>query len=112
MVNPSEFAEYMLGAPVLKLEINQAQLAAIYEYVVAVLATSNVALTDAQKQLVTMDGMLAYCKYVVGRIRSKYQNVPGYTAHPVNEGIYPCDGPELVTEALDEIASWKAKLGV
>ena len=104
MNKPIEIALLFLGAPVVKIELDQSQLDQIQEYVEAVVEIAGVT-DDKKKELMIVDGVLAYSKLVLGRIRSKFQNFPGS-----GDTKIAMDGQQLVYEALSAISEWKAEL--
>ena len=102
-MDPKEFVLLMLGAPVVKVELSSQQLEAIHDYVTMVVGKYEV--PEAKKEVFIINGILAHSKYVLGRIRSKYQTVPG-----PNDTQVALDGQQLVYEGVSDITEWKVEL--
>ena len=101
-MKPSDIALLMLGSPVIKVELDEKQLQQIQEYVELVVNVFGV--EPDLKELAIIDGVTAYAKYVVGRIRSKYRTMPS-----AGDKDLELDGHALVYEALEEIDAWRER---
>jgi hypothetical protein len=87
---------YMLGAPVLKIELDDAQV----EHAIDVAHEQIYGKYYDNEYLIFLkDGALAYAKYMLGRLRSKYDAEHG-----------PSDGRSLVSEAISDISTFKYKI--
>ena len=96
----------MLGAPVLSIELNEKMIDTVIEHVKDIIKVYQSELEVNKHKLLVEEGSLAYCKYILGRIRSKYNTIPGL------EGNLVLDGNELISEALSEMTTWQDKVKV
>ena len=100
-----DFALLMLGAPILKIELDQQQLDACFATVVCHIKNTGNAINSVYlTETFLNDGVLAFTKMMLGRVRSKWINLPG----PTNNSIV--DGPTLIEEAREDIDRWLTKL--
>lgn len=99
----------MLGAPVVKIELDPQQLDFCIEItekkLESISETHGCTRKPTVNQYTTLltEGALAHAKYMLGRIRSKYKSPPGI------KGVM-MDGEALVAEAKQDLADWKAEV--
>jgi hypothetical protein len=103
-----EYVLMMLGAPVVKIELDEEQIAVAIasaeKYVdTAIYKGVRQPSTELRVQFV-QEGALIYAKMILGRIRSKFKNPPG-----PNGGL-KMDGKDLVAEAREECDEWKQRV--
>lgn len=111
MIEEQKLYDYillMLGAPVVKIELDKAQLELCFELAKKHLS---VPVPDPEKldetqtkryELLLREGSLIHAKMILGRIRSKFKSVPG----PGKKDLL-LDGPALLTEAHWQLEEWK-----
>jgi len=101
-----EFVYTMLGHPVIKIEIDDAQFVEVCNRVKRVLAAykGSLVVSDEIMNFLEEEGVLAHTKYIVARIRAKYERVPNMKT-PEDMTL---DGRELASEAYDHIKWWHA----
>ena len=96
-----EYIFAMLGAPIVRLEIDDGQyneIADRVKRVVDVYRKRNV--PEDILSILEEEGLLAHVKYAIGRIRAKYTHLPGADAN------LAMDGKDLVAEANAGIRWW------
>lgn len=109
----------MLGAPVVKVELDQQQLDLCVNRTCDMMSESTKVSQwcDAKKLMVAQDGSLAHAKLILGRIRSKYGGFPD--AKGVNtkrskstgaNNFVPTDGRELLNEGERQYLEWQFKV--
>lgn len=110
----------MLGAPVVKIELDESQLAMCVDRICDLMdSTDRVAKwSDSLKLMVAQDGALSQAKLMLGRIRAKYGFVDtkgvktkskSGTKNPVMQFI-PMDGSRLLDEGEREYLAWQKKV--
>lgn len=100
-----DFVLLMLGAPVLKIELDPQQLAFVVEEAEREIAAQETkegrTVKEAVRNRLLQQGALANAKIILGRIRSKYAKAPG------PDGGIQLDGPALVKEGRRELQVFK-----
>ena len=105
-----DFVLMMLGAPVNTIELNEEQVETCINYGIQALESSigeklseDFELDDEGKNLLQISS-LAFAKIALGRIRSKFDSVPGS-----GSGL-KLDGKALLREGLEENRYFREKL--
>ena len=111
-----DFILLMLGAPVVKIELDDSQLDMCVSRVCEMMIDSPRVgkWSEAMKLMVAQDGALAQAKLILGRVRGKY----GLDTKGVNtksksatNNIFPrMDGQQLLDEGSYEYQSWQQKV--
>lgn len=105
-----EYILMMLGAPVVKIELDKEQVELAIDQSLRHVDSYYVDKTievDKQKEralLLVHEGAYILAKLMLGRIRSKFVSPPG------PGGSIKLDGPALVKEANQEFKNWKNRL--
>lgn len=92
---------FMLGAPVTKLELDEAQLKHALDYTAELIDFAGFS-EEEEYSLLLKEGSLAYAKYMLGRVRVKFASQPES----------PADGFALVNEANRDIDAFRIRLGI
>ena len=93
----TDYILLQLGAPVVKVELDQQQISLCYDKAVEEIENS----PYVERPSTVMDGALAYAKTILGRVRSKYHN-----------DASPMDGPSLMAEGERDLLRWREKIGI
>lgn len=110
-----DFVLLMLGAPVIKVELDESQLTMCVKRTCEMMQTSpKVAKwSKSVKLMVAQDGALALAKLILGKIRSKF----GLGTKGVNtklksatNNIFPQDGHQLSIEGEDAYYFWQLRV--
>lgn len=102
-----DYVLMMLGAPVIKIELDQAQLDFILDSSMEFICErydkveGDKKFDEAELRRLVQEGALAIGKVILGRIRSKFQNPPG------PGGSLKLDGKQLLAEGNKEMKEWK-----
>jgi hypothetical protein len=107
----------MLGAPILKIELDDGQLDLCVDRTCGFMAQSkNVSQWEENlKVLMAQDGALAHAKLMLGRVRAKFgfTGTKGVKTKPNQLGtnsIFPLDGESLLNEGERQYENWKSKV--
>lgn len=107
----------LLGHPVVELEITDTQYDAIVsrvQRIVAPLRKKNSFTISETWDSMEEEGVLAYCKYVIGRIRAKYERMVEkpelINSQNVKQLWLTMDGHDLAAEGWDHIKLWYVML--
>ncbi len=96
-----EFIYAMLGVPIVQVELDDGQYVEIANRVKRVIeAYSKKNIPAEMLSVLEEEGVLAHVKYAIGRIRAKYNTMPG-----LGDQI-TLDGRELAAEGLESIRWW------
>jgi hypothetical protein len=93
---------FMLGAPVLKLELDEKQLTHALDHAIAMIDRAGFS-DEEDYSLLLKEGSLAFAKYMLGRIRVKFLAASQFEC--------PADGFVLVEEARRDIEAFRTHLG-
>lgn len=99
-----EYTLVMLGAPVLKIELDEAQLDLCIEMTVDFIGQYEDEIKDKERKVFLQqvnEGTCCFAKEILGRIRSKFAEIPG--------GI-KLDGKDLLKEGRQDLKEWKASI--
>lgn len=103
-----KFIRIMLGDPVVKIELTDDQLdAAIknaFDYVLHACGDELEGKDCHHIAILTREGALIFAKEILGRIRAKYETVPG------TKGECKLDGKVLLAEATKALPLWKKEI--
>ena len=109
-----DFVLKMLGAPVLKIELDDEQIALCIDRTCSFMALSKNTShwEEPLKVLVAQDGALAHAKLMLGRVRAKFgiMGAKGVKTKPNQLGansIFPLDGENLLEEGERQYEKWK-----
>lgn len=110
-----EFIMLMLGAPLVKIEMDDAQLSLCVDRTCDMMLLSDEPESWGEGLLlmVAQDGALAHAKLILGRIRSKYESAPKGVTTIVDSGsnlVFPADGRELLVEGDIQYREWQFKV--
>jgi hypothetical protein len=117
--NIKDYILIMLGAPVIKLELDSSHLDLCVTRTCDMMnASPRVAKwSDSVKLVVAQDGALAHAKMILGRIRAKYgghtdaKGVKTKRSKPASTNTFgPIDGPSLLNEGERQYLSWQQKV--
>ncbi len=114
--NIKDFVLLMLGAPVVKIELDENQLALCVNRTCEMMETSSrvAKWNDSLRLMVAQDGALAQAKLMLGRVRAKY----GYfdtkgvrsKSKATTNNIVPLDGQQLLQEGERQYQAWQQKV--
>jgi len=114
--NIKDFVLLMLGAPVVKIELDENQVALCVDRTCDMMETSSrvTKWSDSLKLLVAQDGALAQAKLILGRVRAKYgfidtKGVKSKSKSTTNSFV-PLDGHQLLQEGERQYQSWQLKV--
>lgn len=96
-----EHVLFMLGAPVIKLEIDDGQLTHAIDYAQELVDHAGFN-DETEYVLLLKEGSLAFAKYMLGRVRVKFATNPNA----------PADGFELINEANRDIEAFRIRIGL
>lgn len=112
-----EYILVMLGAPVVKIELNDEQLTLCIDRVCGMMKESAKVESEAEKLMIAEDGALALAKMVLGRVRAKFgvpSDVKGVNTMSGHAGstspFIPADGKMLLKEGKKEYRFWQSKV--
>jgi len=103
-----DYVLLMLGAPVIKIEIDPQQLDLVLAEATTVVDERLSRVPEDKVKTTALrlvqEGALIHAKIVLGRIRSKFESPPG------PGGKIKLDGKQLLNESRDEMHWWLEKL--
>jgi hypothetical protein len=112
-----DFVLKMLGAPLVKLELDDQQVALCIDRTCELMASSkNVeAFSAGRKKMIVQDGALALAKMMLGRARTKFgvqgTGTKGVKSKPQTSlsasVMFPVDGNTLLAEGERQYEDWK-----
>ena len=111
-----DYVLLMLGAPVVKVELDESQLELCVSRVCDFMDQSAVVAgwEESRKVMEAQDGALAHAKLMLGRIRNKFRVDPkGVTLTSTPDGAIhslPADGERLLDEGEREYKAWRANV--
>jgi hypothetical protein len=115
MMANKEVVFALLGHPVVEIEITDTQYNAIVVRVQGILAACGLTPTNSRYTWYEEEGVLAHCKYLIGRIRAKYERMVErpevVNSQNVKQLWHTMDGHDLVVEGWDHIKLWYKMLG-
>lgn len=101
-----DYVLMMLGAPVIKIELDKTQLdmcvSTVIEEISQIIEERAFVGYSSKIFSLLQDGTLAMAMIMLGRIRSKYESVPGPGDAPIR-----LDGKTLVAEGTAQLANYK-----
>jgi len=98
-----EFVLTMLGAPIVKVELEESQINLAIESAARYIEmqSNNRVVQDVKFLYLLCEGALIHSKFILGRIRSKYEESSSFV------DARPSDGRLLLEEAKEELVNWK-----
>lgn len=115
-----DFILKMLGAPMVKIELDDQQLTMCIDRTAEFMASSEKveAWSSAQKKVVLQDGALAHAKMMLGRVRTKYgalvTGTKGVKSKPNSplgaNALFPTDGQVLLSEGERQYNDWFSRV--
>jgi hypothetical protein len=115
--NIKDFVLLMLGAPVVKIELDDRQLALCVDRTCEMMETSSKVAkwSDSLKLMVAQDGALAQAKLILGRVRAKYglidtKGVKSKSKSSSTNSFVPLDGHQLLQEGERQYQTWQLKV--
>jgi hypothetical protein len=111
-----DYIMLMLGAPVVKIELDDNHLALAVNRTCEMMQTSHKTAKwdDSFKLMVAQDGALALAKLMLGRIRSKFGliDIKGVKSKSKSTAVSftPMDGQQLLEEGEKQYQSWQNKV--
>jgi hypothetical protein len=93
---------FMLGAPVLKIELDDGQVQHALDHTQELIDFSDSGGSEEEYGLLLKEGALAFAKYMLGRVRVKFNQATAV----------PSDGADLVSEGLRDIEAFRIHLGL
>ncbi len=91
----------MLGAPVVKVELDETQLDLAIESAVRYVEEHLPAMSPQKRRYLIEEGALGFAKHMLGMVRSKFQ---------IKEGNFQLDARALIEESRDDLDFWRERI--
>ncbi len=111
-----EFILMMLGAPVVKIELDESQMDLCIKRTCEMMESSDKVAnwSAAVRLMVAQDGALAHAKLMLGRVRAKFnldtKGVNKTKSKISTNNIFPLDGGQLLIDGERQYNDWQLKV--